>query len=64
MDDKAVITGTYSDLKIIKTRKVVQVIIECPIEQFEHIVKVVGGPRSDQEIPVCIARMDYGNSVV
>lgn len=52
-----IIQGNYSDLKFIKTRSVVQIIIEVPIEQGEAVVKAFGCPQPGSEIPVAIARL-------
>ncbi len=50
------IRATYSDLKLVKTRKVVQLIFEIPIEAADHAIKVLGGlPRPDAETWVAIA---------
>lgn len=56
----AVVQGSYADLKIIKSRSVVQVIVECPIERFPEIVEAFGGPLPGNEVPVVIARMANG----
>ncbi len=50
------IRATYSDLKIVKTRKVIQLIFEVPIEEGDNALRVLGGlPRSDAETWVAIA---------
>ena len=52
----AAIRAAYSDLKLVKTRKVVQLIFEVPIEEADHAYKVLGGyPRPDAETWVGIA---------
>jgi hypothetical protein len=56
MDD-ALILGTYADLKTIKTRSVVQVVIEVPIEMGEHVVRVFGFPQPGREVPVVVGRL-------
>jgi len=40
----AVFTGTYSDFKIIKTRKVAQMVVEFPLEQGEKFINSFGLP--------------------
>jgi hypothetical protein len=55
--DRAVITGTFADLKLIKTRSVIQVVIECPIEAWKKLTDVLGFPIPGTEIPVAIARL-------
>lgn len=56
--DKAVITGCYADLKLIKTRSVAQVVIEVPIEQAQKAIDTLGLPLPGQEIHVAIARLN------
>ena len=56
--DKAVIQGTFADLKSVKTRSVVQMVVEIPIEQAEQVVKAFGFPQPGAEIAVAVARLD------
>ncbi len=50
------IRATYSDLKLVKTRKVLQLIFEVPIEESDNALRVLGGmPRADAETWVGIA---------
>ncbi len=50
------IRATYSDLKLVKTRKVLQLIFEVPIEEADNALRVLGGmPRADAETWVGIA---------
>ena len=59
MTDKAVIQGAFSDFRIVKGRKVAQIIIEVPIEAADHALAVLGGvPRMDTECWVAIARLN------
>lgn len=59
MSAPAAIKGTFSDFKLIKTRKLAQVIIEIPIEQADAALTALGGlPRSDTERWVAIALLD------
>ena len=51
----AVFTGTYSDFKIIKTRKVAQMVVEFPLEQGERFVNSFGLPNSHEEKWVAVA---------
>ncbi len=37
------IRATYSDLKLVKTRKVLQLIFEVPIEEGDNALRVLGG---------------------
>ena len=61
MNNEAVITGTYSDFKIIKTRQVAQVIVEVPIEHAENVVQVFGLPKPNEEQWVAIAHIRTEN---
>ena len=58
MTDKAVIQGTFADLKTVKTRSVVQMVIEIPIEHGAMIIDAFGFPRPGEEVPVAVARLD------
>lgn len=50
--------GTYSDYKLIKSRNVVQIGIEIPIEQAEEFVSMFGMPKPDTEKWVAIAGLN------
>ena len=52
------ILGTYADLKIIKTRGVVQLVVEVPLERGKEVTDLFGLPQPNAEIPVVVARMD------
>src|SRR5690348_9616241 len=52
------ILGSYADLKIIKTRSVVQIVVEVPLERGKEVTDLLGLPQPNAEIPVVIARMD------
>jgi hypothetical protein len=52
------ILGTYADLKIIKTRSVVQIVVEVPLERGKEVTDLLGLPQPSAEIPVVVARMD------
>tara|TARA_Y100000310_G_scaffold343106_1_gene449215 strand:+ start:356 stop:805 length:450 start_codon:yes stop_codon:yes gene_type:complete len=51
----AAIRGTYADLKFIKSRKVVQMVVEVPIEAGGALVEAFGVPRPDEEVWVAVA---------
>lgn len=53
----AAVQGTFADLKSVKTRSVVQMIIEAPIEQAAEIVRLFGFPQPGKEVPVAVARL-------
>lgn len=57
---QAVIQGTFADLKTVKTRSVVQMVVEVPIEQGEQIVRAFGFPQPGQEVNVAVARIVPG----
>lgn len=55
----SIIQATYSDLKVVKTRRVAQLIFEIPLEQFNEAMAVLGGaPLPDSEVWVAIARLN------
>jgi hypothetical protein len=58
MSANAVIQGNYSDLKFVRTRKVVQVVIEIPIEHAADFVQKFGAPDPSAETWVAVARLD------
>lgn len=53
----AVITGTYSDFKLVKTRSVAQIVIEVPIEKAQEAIALFGVPQPGAEVPVAVARL-------
>jgi len=58
MDDPAAFGAVYSDWKLIKTRKCVQVVFEIPVEAADHAYKVLGGmPHYEKSDWFGIARM-------
>ena len=58
MTEPAAFQATFSDFKLIKGRKVVQLVFEVPIEMSDAALKVLGGmPRADAEAWVGIARL-------
>jgi hypothetical protein len=54
---EALVIGTFSDLKIVKSRSVVQVVIEVPLEQGEKVIQAFGMPQPGSEVPVVVARL-------
>lgn len=51
------VLGTFSEVKILKTRSVLQIIVEIPIEQADEALKALGGiPQPSEERWVGIAR--------
>ncbi len=61
---KAAFKATYSDWKLIKTRSVVQVVLEIPLEQADAAYQVLGGmPTPGAERWCAVARLN-GNEPV
>ncbi len=56
MTDPAIILGTFADFKTVKTRSVVQIIVEVPIERGKQVVEAFGFPQPGAEIPVAVTR--------
>ncbi len=54
----AAFSGSYCDLKFIKSRSVAQVVVEIPIEQAAAFIAAFGAPEPSKECPVAIARLD------
>lgn len=57
MKKNAVIQGAYADFKLVKTRGVVQMVIEVPIEQAREVVDMFGIPNPASEISVAVAAL-------
>ena len=55
MTETATFKGTYSDIKNVRSRKVTQIIVEIPIEQYADFVKVFGGPDPAEEKWIALA---------
>ena len=54
----AAIKATFSDFRLVKGRKVAQLVFETPIEAADEALAVLGGlPRSDREAWCGIARL-------
>lgn len=59
MTNPAAFQGTYSDFKLVRTRKVIQVVIEVPIEHANVVLMALNGmPRPDEEKWVAVALLD------
>jgi hypothetical protein len=64
-DDAAVTQGTFADFRLIKGRKVCQIVIEVPIEQADQALAALGGlPQPATEAWVAIARLETKERVV
>ena len=56
--------ATFSDFRLVKGRKVAQLVFEVPIEAADAALQTLGGvPRPDQEAWVGIARIDPTKTV-
>lgn len=55
--EQAIIQGTFADLKTVKTRGMVQLVIEVPIEHGERVVRAFGFPQPGNEVHVAVARI-------
>lgn len=53
----AAIAGVFSDYKLVRTRSVVQIIVEVPVEQQADVFAALGYPMPGQEINVAVARL-------
>lgn len=59
MSERAIFQATFSDLRIVKGRKVGQFVLEVPLEGVDAALKALGGvPRPDKEVWVAVARLD------
>jgi hypothetical protein len=65
MTDAAATQGTFADFRLIKGRKVCQIVIEVPIEQADQALAALGGlPQPATEAWVAIARLETRTRVV
>lgn len=56
--------ATFSDIKIVKSRRIAQFIFELPLEAVDAALETLGGvPRPDKEAWVGIARLDLKKPV-
>ena len=62
MTDQCVIQADYVDVKTVRTRSVVQVILEIPIEDGDHFVKLFGMPKPGANVPCALARLKPGSA--
>ncbi len=58
MNNFAIIVGTFSDFKLIKTRSTAQLVIEVPIERAFDAIAILGIPQPGKEIQVAVYRPD------
>lgn len=63
MTDRAAFSATYSDWRLIKGRKVVQIVFELPLEQANEAYTTLGGmPNPAAEVWCGIARLRTGDA--
>ncbi len=60
---RAAFTGSYADLKFIKSRSVMQVIVELPIEQADAFLAAFKAPQPGAERPVALALLNSAPAV-
>lgn len=59
MNEPAAFRATFSDWKLIRTRKVVQLVFEVPIEAADHAYTVLGGmPDPGKSVWCAVARLN------
>lgn len=51
------VSGTFADLRSVKTRSIVQMIVEIPIERAAEVIAAFGYPQPGAEIMVAVARL-------
>lgn len=57
--EPAAFGAEYVDLKVIKTRRAVQIVFEIPLEAADHAIKCLGGmPDNEKSIWFGIARLE------
>lgn len=64
MEQAAAFRASYADWKLIKTRSVIQIVLEVPIEQADRAYQVLGGmPAPGAEQWCAVARLNEGVKV-
>lgn len=59
MSAPAAIKGTFSDFRVVRGRKIAQLVVEVPIEQADEALRALGGvPVAANERWVAVARLD------
>lgn len=58
MSDRAALVGDFADIRTIKSRATVQVIIELPIEQGAEIVRLFGFPQPANPARIALALLN------
>ena len=57
MSSATAFSGSYCDMRFVKSRKVAQIVVEIPIEQAAAFVAAFGAPDPAKECPVALARL-------
>lgn len=57
MSERRALSGDFADIRTVKSRSVVQVLVEFPIEQGEAIVKMFGFPQPSNPVKLALARL-------
>ena len=63
MENPAAFGAEYVELKVIKTRRAVQIVFEIPLEAADHAMKCLGGlPDNEKSVWFGIARMEKSDA--
>lgn len=57
MSERRALAGDFADIRTVKSRSVVQVIIELPIEEGENVIKMFGFPQPSNPTKLALARL-------
>lgn len=57
MSERRALAGDFADIRTVKSRSVVQVIVELPIEEGENIIKMFGFPQPSNPTKLALARL-------
>lgn len=57
MNQNAIVAGSFADIRTVKSRSVVVLHIEVPIERAAEVIDKFGFPQPGNEIPVAVARL-------
>lgn len=61
MDRPSALRGTFSDFRLVRSRKIAQLVIEVPLEQADAALQALGGiPNPADERWVAVARLNPG----
>src|ERR1019366_715702 len=58
MNTPRAIDGDFADVRSVKTRSVIQMIIEIPIERGEELIRMFGFPQPGKPVRVAVARLN------